>query len=289
MNSTEPSVPFLLMAHHRSGSNFLNDLLQSHPGIECINEPLSMHTGFFRQCDLARWSAADHDPVLLHPDLARHEDLRDFLGDMRHYLLRTTHDRVVGFKETVLFGKLEWLKAFLPNLKIVYLARDPHAVVSSVLRSGLLGFWRYRELVPPAFLALYPHYESRVDEDDVPTRDAEVAAMSVAARCELARRTLHLFEHRRVSLEAVMQDPARCVQSLTEFLGVQTHPDPASFLARRQAVSRGGAFSSFRVPEDVQTAWRRHLSTRQVEAVEQVMAAARPAAVADPQAMGSAA
>jgi hypothetical protein len=208
---------------------------------------------------------------------------------LRRYLLRSTQDRVVGFKETVLFGKLEWLKAFLPNLKIIFLTRDPHDVVSSVLRSGLLGFWRYRELVPPAFLALYPHYESRVDDDDVSTREAEIAAMSVATRYELARRSLHLFDHRRVSLEAVMHDPATFVPPLTEFLGVAAHPDQASFLARRQTVSRGGAFSSFRVPEDVQAAWRRHLSARQVEAVEHVMAATRQAAVADRQAMGSAA
>lgn len=289
MTACEPRAPFLLLAHHRSGSNFLNDLLQSHPALECINEPLSMHTRFFRQCDLVRWSRADHDTHLLHRDLAGQAGLRDFLDELRRYLLRSTHERVVGFKETVLFGKLEWLKAFLPSLKIVYLTREPHAVVSSVLRSGLTELWRYRDLVPPAFLALHPHYQSRVDPCDAPAREAELAAMSVATRQALARRTLHLFEHRVLALEAVMQDPARCMQALTDFLGVAPHPDQATFLARRQGASRGGAFSSFRVPEEVQSAWRRHLSARQVEAVEHVMAAAGQAALAGSHAMGSAA
>jgi len=45
-------APFLLLAHHRSGSNLLNDLLQAHPCIECLNEPFSMHTPFFREHDL---------------------------------------------------------------------------------------------------------------------------------------------------------------------------------------------------------------------------------------------
>lgn len=269
------------MAHHRSGSNFLHDLLQSHPGIECINEPFSMHTRFFRQCDLVRWSDADYDPVFLHVAVAKHDGLRAYLCDLRRYLLRSTRDHVVGFKETALFGKLEWLKEFLPTLKILFLTRDPRAVVSSVLRSGLSEFWRYRDLVPKAFHEIYPHYESKGDEEDPLTREAEVAAMSVATRCELARRTVHLFEHRLVSLEAVIRDPSSCLQSMTDFLGVEPHQDQVSFLKQRQVVSRGGAFSSFRLPEDVQVAWRRHLNTRQIEVIEDVLFAAQREASGD--------
>lgn len=289
METPELPAPFLVMAHHRSGSNFVNDLLQSHPAIECLNEPLSMHTRFFRDCDLAHWSGADYDPRDLHPALARQEDLRDYLVELRQYLLRSTHGRVMGFKETVLFGKLEWLKAYLPDLKIVFLTREPCAIVSSVLRSGLFEFWRYGELVPKTFHALYPHYESRVDAADASTREAEIAAMSVAARHELARRSMHLFDHRVVPLETVMQEPASAVKSLTEFLGVAAHPDPESFLMRRQAMSRGGTFSSFRAADDVQATWRRHLSARQVEAIQCVMAAARLQTSAGTQAAGNAA
>jgi hypothetical protein len=268
-------APFLLMAHHRSGSNFLHDLLQSHPRIECINEPLSMHTRFFRQCDLVRWSEADYDPVFLHVALAKHGGLRAYLSDLKQYLLRSSEDRVMGFKETALFGKLEWVKEFLPTLKILFLTRDPRAVVSSVLRSGLCEFWRYHDLVPRAFHEIYPHYARRGDESDPTIREAEIAAMSVATRYEIARRTLHLFEHRLVSLEDVMRDPPGCLESMTAFLGVESHPDAFLFLQRRQGVSRGGAFSSFRAPEDVQTAWRLHLNAGQIEVVEDVLSAAQ--------------
>ena len=101
------AAPFFVMAHHRSGSNFLNDLLQSHPQVECINEPLSMHTHFFREHDLNFWSAGDFDDDTLHPSLAAQEPLRAFLHDFRHYLGRSDPSRVIGFKDTVLFGKLE--------------------------------------------------------------------------------------------------------------------------------------------------------------------------------------
>lgn len=277
MDPVDPRAraPFLLMAHHRSGSNFLHDLLQAHPRIECINEPLSMHTQFFRQCDLVRWSEADYDPELLHVALARHDELRAYLSDLRQYLLRSDADRVMGFKETALFGKLEWMKAFLPTLKILFLTREPRAVVSSVLRSGLCEFWRYRDLVPPAFQQIYPHYRRRGDESDPTIREAEIVAMSVAARYDFARHSLHLFEHRILSLEEVMRDPAGCLESMTAFLGVESHPDPFLFLHRRQGTSRGGAFSSFRAPEDVQTAWQRHLNAGQIEVVEDVLSAAQ--------------
>ena len=84
---SEPRAPFLLMAHHRSGSNFLNDLLQSHPRIECLNEPLSMHTRYFRARDLEIWTEGDYDRALLHPSLAGDPDLHGFLAEFRSYLL----------------------------------------------------------------------------------------------------------------------------------------------------------------------------------------------------------
>src|SRR5205085_5780827 len=104
--------------------------------------------------------------------------LRSYLLEMRQYLLKSSSQRVIGFKETALFGKLEWLKEFLPSLKIVFLQRDTRAIVSSVLRSGLTEFWLYRNLVPKAFRELCPNYRG-VDAGDMSGSDAELAAMSV--------------------------------------------------------------------------------------------------------------
>jgi len=275
-SSSDPEVraPFLVMAHHRSGSNFLHDLLQAHPAIECINEPLSMHTRFFRQCDLVQWTDVDYDPDLFHRSLAQHPGLRAYLGELRDYLMGSTTARVVGFKETALFGKLEWLKEFMPALKVLFLTRDPRAIVSSVLRSDLSEFWLYQDLVPQAFRESWPHYESRAGEAEPAVRAAEIAAMSVATRQALARRSLHLFEHRLVPLEGLVREPQPALRAMTDFLGVEPHPEQAAFLQQRQAASRGGMFSSFRAPADVQEAWRRHLSSRQIEVIDGVLEAA---------------
>jgi hypothetical protein len=274
MNSIDARAPFLLLAHHRSGSNFFHDLLQSHPRIECINEPFSMHTRFFRQCDLVRWTDADYDPDVLHVSLAKHGGLRAYLMEMKSYLLQSGTERVFGFKETALFGKLEWLKRFMPSLKIIFLRRDPRAIVSSVLRSGLSDFWQYGNLVRKAFREIYPGYQSMVDASDVFACEAEMIAMSVVTRYELARRTLGLFEHRVLWLHDVMRDPAKCLRSTTDFLGIDPHPRQMSFLSERRVVSRGGTFSSFRASDDVENRWRHHLNAGQIDAIESVLFAA---------------
>lgn len=273
MNALDARDPFFVLAHHRSGSNFLNDLLQQHACVECLNEPLSMHTRFFREQDLAPWHADDFDPARLHPCVEGDPTLKAYLLEFRHYLLQSRGGRVIGFKDTCLFGKLGWLKAFIPRLRIVFLTRDTRAIVSSVLRSRLAAFWRYADLVPPAFAQLCPGYASRIAIGDAALRAAETAAMSVALRYEFARRTLPLFEHRSLALEDLTAEPARCVRMLAEFLGVEADPEQVAFIAARQSESRGGLFSSFRSLEDVESAWRRHLSPQQLQVIDEVMRA----------------
>jgi len=275
MKPTDSRAPFLVMAHHRSGSNFLNDLLQKHACIECLNEPLSMHTRLFREQDLVPWHAGDFDPELLHPSLAAHAGLRSYLLELRQYLMQSHGGRIIGFKDTCLFGKLGWLKAFMPSLKIIFLRRDPRAIVSSVLRSKMATFWRYADLVPPAFARISPRYSSRVVPTDVAVRAAEMVAMSVAVRYELARRTLDLFEHCTLNLGDLVRQPARCIEGLADFLGVEPDAEQTVFIAARQAESRGGLFSSFRSIDDVETTWCRHLSAAQLEVIDAVMQAVR--------------
>lgn len=271
MTSGGSRAPFFVMAHHRSGSNFLNDLLQAHPRLECINEPFSMHTRYFRECDLEPWTGDDFDPDLLHPALASHVAVRSYLFELRAYLSQSSDKRVYGFKDTVLFEKLGWLKAFLPTLKILFLQRDPRSIVSSVLRTNLFNFWDYASLVPPAFKKTFPNFVSRTDAADTTAAAAEIVAMSVVTRYELARRTIQEFDHMEVHLDDLVREPEEQVDAIIDFLGVEAHEGPLAFLRQRQAASRGGIFSSFRLPQDVQRTWEHHLSATQVRAIEDVL------------------
>ena len=275
MQSSGARSPYLLLAHHRSGSNFLNDVLQSHPHIECINEPLSMHTRYFRECDLVPWSRSDFDRDLLHRSLAPFDELRSYLVDFKAYLQQSNRMKVIGFKETVLFGKLEWLKEFVPSLKIILLKRDARAIISSVLRSDLVDLWNYAGLVPPAFRRVCPGYTARRTDHPRDVAAAELAAMSVVTRYGLAHRALDLFEHHVLQLDELTREPERCLQLMTGFLGVDPHPEQLTFLRERQTASRGGLFSSFRAQEDVENAWKQHLTPAQIEVIEDVLAAAQ--------------
>ena len=271
MTSNRPRAPFFVLAHHRSGSNFLNDLLQAHPRLECINEPFSMHSGYFRQCDLDPWTREDFDATLLHRSLASQEGLRAYLVDLRAYLSQSNQQRVIGFKDTLLFEKLGWLKAFLPSLKIVFLKRDLRAIVSSVLRTDLVQFWDYARRVPPAFAKIRPGYVSRTDSADTPAMAAEIVAMSVVTRYQLAERAIREFDHREVHLDDLMRNPEDELAGIVDFLGVEADEGPLSFLQRRQAASRGGTFSSFRLPAEVQHGWEQHLSAAQLQAIDNVL------------------
>ncbi len=271
MSSNRPCSPYFLMAHHRSGSNFLNDLLQAHPRIECLNEPFSMHTRYFRECDLDPWTEEEFDPQLFHPALAAHAGVRDYLLQFRDYLSQSSPQRVIGFKDTVLFEKLGWLKAFMPSLKIVFLKRDPRSIVSSVLRTDLLEFWDYAKLVPPAFRQLFPHYVSRFPQAGRSTAVAELVAMSVAVRYEYARRALQQVDHLELHLDRLMREPVENLRSIAGFLGVEPHERQLSFLEQRQVETRGGTFSSFRSPDDVQRGWQRHLDAEQIRVIEDVL------------------
>jgi LPS sulfotransferase NodH len=282
MKPDEHRAPFLVMAHHRSGSNFLNDLLQTHVDVECLNEPLSMHTCLFRDNDLSMWEARDFDLQVLHPSLADQPSARAYLFDLRRYLMQSRRGRILGFKDTCVFGKLGWLQVFLPGLKVIFLRRDARAIVSSVLRSKLASFWHYADLVPPVFAQLCPAYTSQVEPLDTALRAAETAAMSVAVRYELARRELGSLEHLVLDLEDLTRDPLPCLRRLAGFLGVEGNVEQATFIAMRQSETRGGLFSSFRSVDDIEQTWKRHLSARQVAVIDDVMLAmhAVPAAQA---------
>jgi hypothetical protein len=141
--------------------------------------------------------------------------------------------------------------------------------------------------VPPRFEALCPGY--RREAADAGAQQAELVAMSVAVRRDLARRSLGRFVHHDVCLETFSKDPRAGLQSLSRFLGLEPHADQLQFLEQREAVTRGGRYSSFRAASDVQGAWRRHLSDAQRAAVEAVLQAVDASARDEVRAAGRAA
>ncbi|MFC9294041.1 sulfotransferase family protein [Streptomyces sp. NPDC057011] len=252
------SAPFLIIGHHRSGTNFLGELIQRNPAVACANEPFSMHTEFFRDNDLRPWSAADYDQAVLHPELYAHPKIVLFLQELRKWLVSSPEGCRRGFKETLLYEKLPWLGAYLPGLRVIHLVRDPRAVAASVLNVPEADeLWKYSVTVTR-------YLEEQLGHSPGAGLDPfELCLRSIGIRWELARQSLAAFEHITVRLEDLVGHPEDALGRLMNFLDLEPTSDQLEFIADSQRSSRGGRYSSYRSRDAVLNSWRSRLTDAQ--------------------------
>ncbi len=251
--------PFLLLSHHRSGSNFTTDLIQHHPDVDIIDEPLSMHTALFPEQDLVRWPASGEG------DDTDSGGAVEFLDELIEHMRRSPRPR--GFKETLLFEKLDWLHARCPELVVVHLMRDPRAIAHSVLRHPMRKQWRYRTAVP-RYLADSPARGIRSDLLDLASEVDLVVASWLIRRAE-AERHLPLFTSTiEVQLESLVLTPTQALRRMMGALGLTPAPAQLQFLKDSQRESRGGPYSTFRTRRDILESWREGLSHSAITRIE---------------------
>ncbi|MFJ8011255.1 sulfotransferase [Streptomyces sp. NPDC096339] len=252
------SAPFLIIGHHRSGTNFLGELIQRNTAVACANEPFSMHTDFFRDNDLRPWSAAAYDQAVLHPELYSSPKIVLFLQELRKWLGSSPEGCRRGFKETLLYEKLPWLGEYLPGLRVIHLVRDPRAVTASVLDVPEADeLWKYSVTVTRYLEEQLGH----------PPGDAldpfELCLHSIGIRWELARRSLAAFEHITVRLEDLVEQPEDALGRLMGFLDLEPTDEQRDFILDSQRESRGGRYSSYRSRDSVLNSWRSRLTEAQ--------------------------
>lgn len=252
------SAPFLIIGHHRSGTNFLGELIQRNPVVACANEPFSMHTDFFRDNDLRPWSAAEYDQAVLHPELYPHPKIVLFLQELRKWLGSAPEGCRRGFKETLLYEKLPWLGTYLPGLRIIHLVRDPRAVAASVLNVPEADqLWKYSVTVPRYLEEQLGHPPGRALDP------FELCVRSIGIRWELARQSLAAFEHITVRLEDLVEHPEDALGPLMKFLDLEPTREQQDFITDSQQSSRGGRYSSYRSRDAVLNSWRSRLTDAQ--------------------------
>ena len=96
--------------------------------------------------------------------------------------------------------------------------------------------------------------------------------VGVAYLKDLVRRAQDVEAARATRIEDIMREPAAALEDIGTFLGVARHDGPARFIEERRAETRGGRYSSFRSPDDVERAWERHLSIGQRRVIANVVA-----------------
>ena len=245
--------PFMILSHHRSGSNFLTDLMQANEGVECISEPLSMHTDF-RRFDLQLWTGEEFVPSHFHAHLHDAPGTAAFIRRLRDWLYDAPATMVRGMKETLLFDKLTWCRELLPTIKVVWLVRDPRAVVNSVLRCGLWRFWQYPERVARFCREYYG--DLTID----PVSPAELTLWSWKVRYALAREHLGHFDHLCVRLEDLVKAPRDELGRIADLVGFGVTPSQELYVSRPNEESRGGTFSTVRRGTEVVDGWMNELS-----------------------------
>ena len=252
--STNISTPYLIISHHRSGSNFLNNLIQQHPNCECINEPFSMHTKFFRNIDLVPWKRRDFDPNYLHSSLKNKPRIILFLKEIRDFLLNQYYGKYVrGIKETILFEKLEWLKCFIPNLKIIFLVRDPRCVVNSLLKSKLYILLNYKQRISENIDNYYPEID--IDYNN----PLHLCTWSWKIRINLAKKNLKNFNFITIKLEELILNPTLNLFKIMNFLGLSVNKDQLIFFEETHSCTRGKTYSSYREINSILFDWEKEL------------------------------
>jgi hypothetical protein len=247
--------PFAVIGHHRSGTNFLTEILQMHSRVSFIDEPLSMHTRGFPDTDLHRWDAAEYHPEQLHVELRPYPRSREFFHQLVAYLTCPPAGQCRGFKETLLFEKLPWLLSAAPGLRIVHIVRDPRAVIASLLKHDVDRQWRYSERLAAYF--------SRNPDTPIEPRHA-----TPLDRCITSWR-IRQYELRRrpvgaplltVRLEDVVLDDARTLNRIMAFLDLMVEDRQIEIRRLSEEHTRGGMYSTYRRREDVLDSWRHRLT-----------------------------
>jgi hypothetical protein len=258
----------MVMAHHRSGSNFFGDVLEAHPALACLNEPFTMHTSVFLPRDLIRWGAADYRSDVLHPDLADMSSAVESIKSLAGY----TGLPGRGFKETLGFEKLGWIERVFPGWQVILYVRDPRAVINSVLsRPYMLKKWAYRPLVARyrdmygGELPFEIAYETPVDQliSSWQVRWYEAQRYIAESRERPGGLNVTL-----VQFEDLMADPEATLTRVMRSIGFDVHPNQLQFIEdSHNGPSRGGDYSTVRDPQKVLNAWRGKLSAKEISRI----------------------
>jgi sulfotransferase family protein len=256
--------PFMVLAHHRSGSNFLGDVVQAHPDAECLSEPLSMHTSAYLPLDLLRWSAAEYRPGILADELARTPEAARFTRDLSAYVSSAPAGKARGFKETLGFEKLEWFAKVFPGLRIVLLVRDPRAVVRAVVSRNMEHLWDYE-----GTLTRYARrYGAGLPFPIITDTPVDRVVSSWQVRLWEARRALDAFTAAIVRFEDILTDTHASVTEVMHIVGLPPHAAQFRFIeTSHSGPSRGGTYSTVRDPREVLTAWKTQLSHEDITTI----------------------
>lgn len=251
---------FLLLGHQRSGTSYVLDILQTHPLIDTINEPFSMHLDFFRENE-EYWDEKDYDEQYLHRELKDLKPTSLYIRELDKWL---NEDSVYikGIKETGLIEKFFWLNKVIHFDKIIILIRDFRAISYSVLRRRMdKSWWNYS-----GRLIQYYGYDKSIVQDEV-----HVTAALIKERMHYIENIINTYPCYVIKLEDLIDYPKESLQKLMDYIGIEMSQRQFDFMKETSTVTRDSAYSNFRTREQVIDAWKTGLSIKNKEKIESIL------------------
>lgn len=270
-------VRSIIITTWRSGSTFLGDVLNSHPGNFYHYEPLLDYDIIqIRGAPLAS-AALQTLRDLLHCNYSSLDHYLEYGQD--HNWLFTHNTRL--WERCIIHPQLCWLPQFLSpmcslfpfqSMKVVRLRlrlteellADPNLNVRVVLLvrdpRGTMQSRRHRDWCP-----------GKPDCWD-PSRLCADLTSDYSAALRLSEKFPHTF--RAVRYEDLSLEPYEGVKQLFKFFGLDFHPQVRQFLDTHTKTNAGGVSSTFRNSKAAPFHWRQDLSHREVRAIQR---ACRPA------------
>lgn len=257
-------MSFMILSNQRSGSNFLANVTRAHPSVDLIIEPLGTNIDIFKSEDLSHWTAEQYNAGYLHRVFRGMPEAIHFLKDFRRWIYSPLPGQR-GFKETLLLRKIPWLQRFLPGISIIFLVRDPRAVVASILKRSMDRFWNSRSILQKYLVEKsVSSFEPNLDNE------VKVNAMIWKIRTDTALKALKYTNFLQVRLEDLISRPNYTLERIMKYLGTSTHQAQLKYVARRWGKTKKEAFSTFRRPREVLCSWRETLSDRDRRMVEAI-------------------
>jgi hypothetical protein len=242
-------IPFAVLAHHRSGSNFLVEVLRANQAISCLTEPLAQHLPVFIQRDVEYWPSPIPAPIA---EILADSFTRSYLAELRAWLI-SGGTKIRGFKETRLAEKLDWFETSISPIRSIVLIRDPRAVTASILaRPQLIDYW-----IDAAQLVHLPGVVNGIDINSVVARSAAIWTHRYSGLLDRAHKNGALI----VRLESLVMDPESSLAEINKYLGISHDSHQISAINRQDSTE--GIYSTFRRPAEVLTKWHAAISPQE--------------------------
>ncbi len=266
---------YLVLGFRRSCTTYISELIKSHPAVTCLIEPLTLNMDIFRTREFDHWADTEYVPDIFHPLLFKKPTAISFLQDFQDYLLTSRSEYLLGFKEVTLHNKLQWIKKLLPNLKVIYVTRNPLNTIASFKQIGFTKRWNYSEKVLKFVNTSTQLPVGGLPNPSIPDNydDVEISCMAYKISVQSFLLT-HPYRNSEdmmfIKIEDFLQDRMEVATDIMAFLEKNIHPNQREFIQKTSFTTKGGAYSKYRSAHDVNT---RHLvlSKTEIEKVKRIL------------------